>query len=132
MITGTYRMVRQSERIGIRCDELEEHNNGPSLAPANWQELLAAMETRMLRAEEEARKYRLQAERQVSRVVAPQVQAPAPAPPEAEVNRKPLLEMLQNHHPPTFEGSTDPFIAEQWMDVITSMLTLLKLRVLIE
>ena len=63
MITGIYTMVRQSECTGIRCDEPEEHNNGPSPAPANWQELLAAMETRMLRAEEEARKYRLQAER---------------------------------------------------------------------
>ena len=90
-------MMRQSERTGIRCDELEEHNNGPSPALANWQELLAAMETRMLRAEEEARTYRLQAERQVSRVVAPPVQALAPVPPDAEVDRKPLLGILQRH-----------------------------------
>ena len=60
--------------------------------------------------------------------MAPPVQAPALVPPEAEVNRKPLLEMLQNHHPPTFEGSTDPFIAEQWMDVITSMLDFIKIE----
>ena len=78
MITGTYRMVRQSERIGIRCDEPEEHNNVPSPAPTNWWELLAAMETRVLCAEEEAHTYRLQEKRLVSRVVAPPVQAVTP------------------------------------------------------
>ena len=48
----------------------------------------------MLHAEEEASVYRLQAERQVSRVVAPPVQALVLVPPVAEVNRKPLVEMF--------------------------------------
>ena len=90
-------MVRQSECTGIRCDEPKEHDNGPSPASANWQALLAAMGTWMLRAEEEASMYRLQAERRVSRVVAPPVQAPAPVPPVVEGNRKPLLGILQRH-----------------------------------
>ena len=90
-------MVRQSECTGIRCDEPKEHDNGPSPASANWQALLAAMGTWMLRAEEEASMHRLQAERQVSRVVAPPVQAPAPVPPVVEGNGKPLLGILQRH-----------------------------------
>lgn len=36
--------------------------------------------------------------------------------------------MFQIHHPSTFQGSTDPFMAEQWMDVITSMLYFIKIE----
>ena len=74
-------MVRQSEHIRARCDEPEENGNAPPPAPANWQEMLAAMEARMLRAEEEARMYRRQVERHAPEVVAPSVQAPPPMPP---------------------------------------------------
>lgn len=51
MNTSTYRMVRQSDYAGARCDEPEEIG----------QELLAAMEARMLCAEEETLMYKLQA-----------------------------------------------------------------------
>ena len=51
-------MVRQYERIRARCDEPEENGNVPLLAPVNWQEMLAAMEARMLRAEKEVHMYR--------------------------------------------------------------------------
>ena len=56
-------MVRQSERIRARCDKPEENGNALPPAPANWQEMLAAMEARMLRVEEEACMYRHQVER---------------------------------------------------------------------
>ena len=56
-------MVRKSERIRARCDEPEENGNVPPPAPWNWQERLAAMEARVLHAEEEARMYRRHAER---------------------------------------------------------------------
>ena len=51
-------------------------NSGvPPPAPANWQEMLAAMEARMLRAEEEARMYK----RQVKRLTSDAVVQPVPA-----------------------------------------------------
>ena len=39
-----------------------------------------------------------------------------------EVNREPLFERFRKQHPPTFEGGTDPLMAEQWMDLISSTL----------
>ena len=57
MISSTYRMVRKSQRIRARCDEPEKNGNAPPPAPVNWQEMLAAMEARMLCAEEEVRMY---------------------------------------------------------------------------
>ena len=84
--------------------------------------MLAAIEARLLRAEEDARVYMRQAERQVPEAVVPPVQLPTPIPPVAEVNREPLFERFRKQHPPTFEGSTDPLVAEQWMDLIASIL----------
>ena len=37
-------------------------------------------------------------------------------------NREPLFERFWKQHPPTFEGSTDPLVAEMWMDLVTSIL----------
>ena len=76
----------------------------------------------MLRAEEESRMYRRQIERLTTDAVAPPVPAPVPVPPAAEVNREPLFERFRKQHLPTFEGNTDPLVAEQWMDLITSTL----------
>ena len=115
-------MVGQSEQARAHSDEPGENSGVPPPAPANWQELLAAMEARMLRAEEESRMYRRQIERLTTDAVAPPVPAPVPVPPAGEVNREPLFERFRKQHPPTFEGSTDPLVAEQWMDLITSTL----------
>ena len=79
----------------------------------------------MLRSEEESRMYRRQIERLTTDAVAPPVPAPVPVPPAGEVNREPLFERFRKQHPPTFEGSTDPLVAEQWMDLITSTLDFL-------
>ena len=55
----------------------------------------------------------------------PPVQPPAPVPPVIVGNREPLFERFRKQHPPTFEGSTDPLVAEQWMDLVTSILDLM-------
>lgn len=45
-------------------------------------------------------------------VEVPPVHAPAVAPPLREAHREPLYEHFRKHHPPTFDGSTDPLKAE--------------------
>ena len=70
------------------------------------------MEARLLRAKEDARRYRCQAERQIPEAVVPPVQPPAPVPLVVAVNREPLFERFRKQHPSTFEGSTDPLVAE--------------------
>ena len=66
--------------------------------------------------------YRRQIERLTSDVVAPPVPALVPIPQAGEVDRELLFERFRKQHPPTFEGSTDPLAAEQWMDLIASTL----------
>ena len=121
-------MVRQFEQVRAQCDEPGENSGVPPPAPANWQEMLASMEARMLRAEEEARMYKLQVERLTSDAVAQLVPAPVPIPLAGEVDREPLFERFQKQHPPIFEGSTDALVAEQWMDVITSIFDFMKIE----
>ena len=109
-------MVRKSERVRVRGDEPVENGDAPPPAPvipAELQAMLAAMEARLLRAEEDARRYRRQAERQIPEAVVPPVQSPAPVLPVIVGNREPLFERFKKQHPPTFEGSTDPLVAEQ-------------------
>ena len=45
-----------------------------------------------------------------------------------EVDQEPLFERFQKQHPPTFEGRTNPLVAEQWMDDITSMCEFMKIE----
>ena len=115
-------MVRKSERVRARGDEPVENDDAPPPTPADWQAMLTVMEARLLRAEDDARRYRRQAERQNPEAVVPQVQPPALVLPMVAVNREPLFERFRKQHPPTFEGSTDPLVAEQWMDLVTSIL----------
>ena len=54
-------MVRKSKRVRARGDEPVENGDAPPPAPAipaELQAMLAAMEARLLRAEEDARRYR--------------------------------------------------------------------------
>ena len=62
--------------------------------------MIAAMEARMLRAEEEARMYRCQVERLTFDGVAQPVPALVPIPSAGKVDRKPLFERFQKQHPP--------------------------------
>ena len=100
-------MKRQSERV-------RAHENGdvPPPAPANWQEIIANLEARLQRAEEEARVARGQVPPPVPAAEVPPVQAPVVAPPLREAHRESLYERFRKHLPPTFDGSTDPLKAE--------------------
>ena len=49
MISGIYKMTRQSDRIRARCDGPQENGEIPPAAPVNWQEMFAAMEARLRR-----------------------------------------------------------------------------------
>ena len=121
-------MVRQFEQDRAQCDEPGKNSGVPPPTPANWREMLAAMEARMFRAEEEARMYKRQVERLTFDAAAQPVPALVPIPLAGEVDREPLFERFQKQHPPTFEGSTDPLVAEQWMDDITSMCEVMKIE----
>ena len=44
------------------------------------------------------------------------------------MDQEPLFERFQKQHPPTFEGRTNPLVAEQWMDDITSMYEFMKIE----
>lgn len=79
-------MVRQSEQARAQCGEPGENSGVPPPAPADWQEMLAAMEARMLRTEEEARMYKRQVERLTSDAVAQPVPALVPIPLAGEVD----------------------------------------------
>ena len=46
--------------------------------------------------------------------------ASVPAVREARI--EPLYERFRKQHPPTFEGSSDPLVAEEWLELITSTL----------
>ena len=69
-------MRRPSERVRV-------HENGdvPPPAPTNWQEIIANLEARVQRVEEEARLARGQVPPPVPVAEVPPVQAPAVAPP---------------------------------------------------
>ena len=79
------------------------------------------MEARMLRAKEELRTYRRQVPPPVPVAEVPPVQAPVAAPPAIEVNREPLYKRFRKQHPPTFEGDTNSLKAQQWLDLLTSI-----------
>lgn len=38
------------------------------------------------------------------------------------MHKEPLYERFRKQHPPTFDGSTDPLKAEQWLDMLSSIL----------
>ena len=58
MISGIYRMTRQSDRIRARCGEPQENKEVPPAARTSWQEMFAAMEARLHQQDEELRKFR--------------------------------------------------------------------------
>ena len=94
MISGIITMRRQSERL-----RAHENRDVPPPAPANWQEIIASLEARVQRAEEEARVARRQAPPPVPAVEVPPVQAPVVVPPPREVHREPLYERFRKKHP---------------------------------
>ena len=110
-------MRRQSDRLRAQVN-----GDFHPPAPANWQEIIASLEARVQRAEEEARISRGKVPPPVPVAEVPPVQAPDVAPPLREVHKEPMYERFRKQHPPTFDGSTDPLKAEQWLDMLSSIL----------
>lgn len=123
-------MSHQSDRLRGR-DAGGNGNSGqdPPPAPANWQEVFAAIEAWMLQAENELRQMRQMAPPPEPKLVIPQVQAPVHIPPPREDRREPLHERFRKQRPPTFEGGTDPLKAEQWLDIVSFVLDFMDVEV---
>ena len=58
MISRMYRMDNQSYCVQARLDKVEENVEVSPPASAKWQEMLAALEVKVLRAEKELSMYR--------------------------------------------------------------------------
>ena len=118
-------MARQSGRLrGQEADAAGGQNVNPPPAPANWQEMFAAIKAQLRETQAELRAVRQQAAPPVPEVEIRQaeVPVPAPAPVVREGTLEPLYERFRKQHPPTFEGSSDPLVAEEWLELITSTL----------
>ena len=124
-------MARQSGRLrGQEADAAEGQNVNPPPAPANWQEMFAAMEAQLRETQAELRAVRQQAAPPVPEVEIGQVEVPvhAPAPVVREGTLEPLYERFRKQHPPTFEGISDPLVAEEWLELITSTLNFMGIK----
>ena len=129
MVAGIFvEMPRQSSRL--RGSRAEDDNQGqdPPPAPQNWQQLFAEMEAGLHRTEEELRQLRQHTPPQGIGLQVPQAVAPMPAQPAVENRWEPLYERFRKQHPPTFEGGPDPLRAEQWMNMISSILDFMRVQ----
>ena len=82
------------------------------------------MEAQLRETQAELREVRQQAappvpEEEIRQAAVP-VHAPAPVVREGII--KPLYERFRKQHPPMFEGSIDPLVSEEWLELITSTL----------
>ena len=118
-------MTSQSGHLrGQEAEAVGEPNVNPPPTPANWQEMFAAMEAQLRETQDELRAVRQQAAPPVPEVEIRQAEVPvhAPAPVVREGRIEPLYDWFRKQHPPTFEGSIDPLVAEEWLELITSTL----------
>ena len=118
-------MARQSGRLrGQEVDATEGQNVNPPLATANWQEMFAAMEAQLRETQAELRAVRQQAAPPVPEVEIRQAEVPVHAlgPVVREGRIEPLYEQFRKQHSPTFEGSIDRLVSEEWLELITSTL----------
>ena len=121
-------MPRQSARL--RGSRAEDDNQGqdPPPAPQNWQQILAEMEARLQRTEEELRQMRQQAPPQVTGLPMQQAAVPVPVQSTLENRMEPLYERFRKQQPPTFEGGSDPLLAEQWMNLTSMILDFMRVE----
>ena len=84
------------------------------------------MEVRLQRTEKELRQLRQQAPPQATGLSVQQVMALVSVQPVMENRWEPLYERFRKQHPPTFEGGPDPLRAEQWMNMISSILDFMR------
>ena len=95
-------MRRQSGCIRAKLGKAEENGDAPPPAPANWQEMFAAIEARMPQADEELGMYMHQVSPRIPEAVSPPVQAPTPVAPGREVWRELFYERFRKQHLPVF------------------------------
>lgn len=128
MISDTYRMDSQSGCIRARLKEIEENVEVSPSVSAKWQAMLAALEARMLRAEEEISRYKGQVPSTIPAVEVQPVQAPVTAIPMGNANEETWYEKFKSHYPRTFEGGTNQLRAERWIALITSILDYMEIE----
>ena len=101
-------MPRQSSRLrGIQAEDDNQGQDSPP-APQNWQEILAGMEARLKKAEEELSQRRQPAPPPATELPPPPRVVPAPVQPVTGNRLEPLYERFRKQQPPTFEGGADP------------------------
>ena len=122
MIVGIFvEMPRQSARLrGSRAED-DTQGQDPPPAPQNWQQILAEMEARLQRTEEELRQMRQQAPPQVTGLPMQQAAVPVHVQSTLENRLEPLYERFRKQQPPVFEGN-----AEQWLSMITTILDFMR------
>ena len=121
-------MPRQSSRLrGIQAGD-DNQGQDPPPAPQNWQEILAEMEARLKRAEEELSQRRQPAPPPATELPPPPRVVPAPVQPVTGNRLEPLYERFRKQQPPTFEGGADPLLAEQWMGTMSVILDFMRVE----
>ena len=115
-------MDNQSDCVRARLGEVEENVEVLPLVSVEWQEVMAALEARVLRTKDELKGYKEQVDLSVPVAEVPQVQASVTDIPMGAAEGEPWYEKLRSQYPPTFEGGTDQLRAKRWLALITSML----------
>ena len=121
-------MPRQSSRLrGIQAED-DNQGQDPPPAPQNWQEILAEMEARLKKTEEELSQRRQPAPPPATELPPPPRVVPAPVQPVTGNRLEPLYERFRKQQPPTFEGGADPLLAEQWMGTMSVILDFMRVE----
>ena len=71
---------------------------------------------------------RQQAPPQVTGLPMQQAAVPVPVQSTLENRMEPLYERFRKQQPPTFEGGSDPLLAEQWMNLISLILDFMRVE----
>ena len=121
-------MDNQSDCVRAQLKEVEENVEVSPPASAKWQEALAALEARVLRAENELNVYREQIPIPIPVAEVPQVQASVTNIPMSAADGEPWYERLRSQYPPTFEGGTDQTRAGRWLALITSIMNYMEIE----
>ena len=121
-------MDNQSDCVRAGLEEVQGNIKVSSPTSAKWQEALAALEARMLRAENELNVYKEQNPLPIPVTEVPQVQASVTDNSMSVVDGEPWYERLRSQYPPTFEGGTDQTRARRWLALITSIMDYMEIE----
>lgn len=121
-------MENQSDCVRARLAGVEENTGVFPLVSVEWQKAMAALETRVLRTEDELKRYKEQVDLSVPVAEVPQVQASVSDIPMGAAEGEPWYGKLRSQYPPTFEGGIDQLRAKRWLALITSMLDYMEIE----